>query len=343
MPLITGVAVRPRGVHRGARHADHARRAAVEPRAQHGRQLGAARLLRAGRLRARRRRRHARPAHRGVRPAAHGHEPRLGDRPGARRRAHARHAVRRGVLRRGRRHDRRRDRHARRRRSGRAPPRRPSDPRRRAAQRARATACARSAAAPAARRHVPRRAAADADVLDVLDLHDRRARARQGRRRPALHAQRRSACSLLQMPALALVRRARHRARAAVGVAVRRARLRADRRRHRVRRRVRSRCSRITSAEVLFAPAHQTAIAEVARSGAPWPRPTASSAFAQMVGIAIAPLLGGVLLDTIGDHHLAMWLTIATIGLAQTLCFIAFVRQRARRTVTAPAAAGSAS
>ena len=47
-----------------------------------------------------------------------------------------------------------------------------------------------------------------------------------------------------------------------------------------------------------------------------------------MIGIAFAPLLGGVLLDAIGDHHVAMWLAIATIGGAQTLCFVAFVRRR---------------
>ena len=83
----------------------------------------------------------------------------------------------------------------------------------------------------------------------------------------------------------------------------------------------------ITCAEVLFSPAHQTAIAEVA---APAHRGRAYGVvgFAQMIGIALAPLLGGVLLDTIGDHHAAMWLTIATIGGLQALCFFAFVRRR---------------
>jgi len=54
-----------------------------------------------------------------------------------------------------------------------------------------------------------------------------------------------------------------------------------------------------------------------------------------MIGIAFAPLLGGVLLDAIGDHHVAMWLAIATIGGAQTLCFGAFVR---RHRLPAPSA-----
>lgn len=86
----------------------------------------------------------------------------------------------------------------------------------------------------------------------------------------------------------------------------------------------------LTSAEVIFDPAHQTAIAEVsdpARRG----RTYGVVSFAQMIGIALAPLVGGILLDTIGEHHAAMWATIATIGGAQTLCFFAFVRRRDRR------------
>lgn len=86
----------------------------------------------------------------------------------------------------------------------------------------------------------------------------------------------------------------------------------------------------LTSAEVIFDPAHQTAIAEVsdpARRG----RTYGVVGFAQMIGIALAPLVGGILLDTIGDHHGAMWAIIATIGGAQTLCFFAFVRRRTAR------------
>lgn len=86
----------------------------------------------------------------------------------------------------------------------------------------------------------------------------------------------------------------------------------------------------LTSAEVIFDPAHQTAIAEIsdpARRG----RTYGVVSFAQMIGIALAPLVGGLLLDTIGEHHAAMWLTIATIGGAQTLCFFAFVRRRQAR------------
>jgi MFS family permease len=82
----------------------------------------------------------------------------------------------------------------------------------------------------------------------------------------------------------------------------------------------------ITAGEVVFNPAHQTAIADAAdpqRRG----RAYGVVGFVQMVGIAMAPLFGGLLFDTIGDHHLAMWSTIGLVGLFQTLCFTAFVRR----------------
>ncbi|HEY5951102.1 MAG TPA: MFS transporter [Kofleriaceae bacterium] len=82
----------------------------------------------------------------------------------------------------------------------------------------------------------------------------------------------------------------------------------------------------ITVGEVLFAPAHQTAVAVVAD---PIQRGRAYGVvgFSQMLGIAIAPLIGGVLLDAIGHHHVAMWSVIACIGIAQSVCFAAFVRK----------------
>jgi predicted MFS family arabinose efflux permease len=86
----------------------------------------------------------------------------------------------------------------------------------------------------------------------------------------------------------------------------------------------------LTCGEVLFNPAHQTAIAESAdpaRRG----RAYGLSAFVQMIGIAAAPLAGGALLDTIGHRHAAMWLAIAGIGVAQTVCFTMFVRRRTAR------------
>ncbi|MGE0399856.1 MAG: MFS transporter [Kofleriaceae bacterium] len=86
----------------------------------------------------------------------------------------------------------------------------------------------------------------------------------------------------------------------------------------------------ITMGEVVLSPAHQTATAEIA-DPAQRGRTYGVIGFAQMLGVALAPLTGGVLLDAIGDHHGAMWLTIATLGLAQTLYLFAFVRRRAAR------------
>jgi MFS family permease len=82
----------------------------------------------------------------------------------------------------------------------------------------------------------------------------------------------------------------------------------------------------ITAAEVMIAPAHQTAIAEVAD---PTQRGRAYGVigFSQMAGIAVAPLVGGLLFDAIGHHHATMWAVIACIGIVQALCFSAFVRK----------------
>ncbi len=83
----------------------------------------------------------------------------------------------------------------------------------------------------------------------------------------------------------------------------------------------------ITVGEVLFAPAHQTAVAAIAD---PIQRGRAYGVvgFAQMLGIAVAPLIGGILFDAIGHHHAAMWSAIACVGIAQAVCFAAFVRKR---------------
>jgi MFS family permease len=94
----------------------------------------------------------------------------------------------------------------------------------------------------------------------------------------------------------------------------------------------------LTGAEVLFDPAQQAAIAEVA-DPAHRGRAFGVVGFASMIGIAFAPLCGGLLLDAIGDHHLAMWLIIATIGGGQTLCFFAFVRRLAPHRAGRPAIA----
>lgn len=90
----------------------------------------------------------------------------------------------------------------------------------------------------------------------------------------------------------------------------------------------------ITAAEVVFNPAHQAAIADAAdpaRRG----RAYGIVSFVQMLGIACAPLFGGLLLDTIGDHHVAVWSIIATLGLCQTLCFLAFIEARTESRVPA--------
>ena len=86
----------------------------------------------------------------------------------------------------------------------------------------------------------------------------------------------------------------------------------------------------LTCAEVIFDPSQQTAIAEVAdpaRRG----RMFGVVGFAQTVGIALAPLIGGILLDLFGEHgsagHVTMWSLIA--------CFALFVRRR--RVITTPA------
>ena len=50
--------------------------------------------------------------------------------------------------------------------------------------------------------------------------------------------------------------------------------------------------------------------------------------FVQMMAVAVAPLFGGILLDTVGEHHITMWLAIAAIGALQALCFLVFVRRK---------------
>jgi MFS family permease len=94
----------------------------------------------------------------------------------------------------------------------------------------------------------------------------------------------------------------------------------------------------ITCAEMLFDPAHQTNIAELSSPSARG-RMFGVLGFAQMVGIAFAPLLGGTLLDTIGSDHLALWLTLALLGLGETWCFVRFARFHRGPVTTAPVTA----
>jgi MFS family permease len=81
----------------------------------------------------------------------------------------------------------------------------------------------------------------------------------------------------------------------------------------------------ITCAEMLYAPSHQTTIAELSRPGARG-RMFGVIGFSQMLGIAFAPLLGGFLLDIIGHDHAALWLTLSALGLGQLWCFVRFSR-----------------
>ncbi|MBK7538343.1 MAG: MFS transporter [Myxococcales bacterium] len=91
----------------------------------------------------------------------------------------------------------------------------------------------------------------------------------------------------------------------------------------------------ITCAEMLFAPAHQATIAELAAPGARG-RMFGVVGFAQLLGIALAPLTGGLLLDAIGQHSVALWLSLATLGLGQTFCLWRFARCPRTTGVTAP-------
>ncbi len=89
----------------------------------------------------------------------------------------------------------------------------------------------------------------------------------------------------------------------------------------------------ITAAEVLFAPAHQTAAAETGdaeRRG----RTFGIVGFCQILGVACAPLLGGVLLDQLGDHHLAMWSVIAGVAAILAVVLSIFAALRRRMEVT---------
>lgn len=90
----------------------------------------------------------------------------------------------------------------------------------------------------------------------------------------------------------------------------------------------------ITCAEMLFAPAHQTTVAELARPGSRG-RMFGVIGFSQMVGVAFAPLLGGVLLDAVGEDPLALWLSLSLLGAGQTWCFWRFARPSASAPVSA--------
>lgn len=82
----------------------------------------------------------------------------------------------------------------------------------------------------------------------------------------------------------------------------------------------------VTCGEVLFDPSHQTAIAAIA-DPAHRGRAYGVVGFSQMLGVAIAPVLGGGLYDLIGHHHVVMWGCLGAVGLLQALVFRTFVRR----------------
>jgi predicted MFS family arabinose efflux permease len=87
----------------------------------------------------------------------------------------------------------------------------------------------------------------------------------------------------------------------------------------------------ITVAEVAFAPAHQTAAADsgdAARLG----KSFGLVSWAQTVGIAFAPLVGGALFDAIGHHHVALWSCVAGGCLVLAALLARYGRQRAATT-----------
>jgi MFS family permease len=86
----------------------------------------------------------------------------------------------------------------------------------------------------------------------------------------------------------------------------------------------------VTAAEVVFAPAHQAAIAETGDSRR-LGRAYGVAGFTQMLGVACAPLLGLGLFDVIGHRHLVLWGTLAAVAVAMATSFLAFARLRSGR------------
>ena len=93
----------------------------------------------------------------------------------------------------------------------------------------------------------------------------------------------------------------------------------------------------ITVAEVLFAPAHQAAAAaasDARRLGTGF----GLVGFAQMIGVAFAPLIGGLLLDHMrapaGERALGIWLVIAALALVMAAIFALQARLAIARQTT---------
>ncbi|MBP6633785.1 MAG: MFS transporter [Kofleriaceae bacterium] len=86
----------------------------------------------------------------------------------------------------------------------------------------------------------------------------------------------------------------------------------------------------ITCAEVIFSPAHQAAaavIADPARRGQTF----GLVSFAQTLGVAFAPLIGGGLLDLMPHQHVVIWASLGGLGLVQAVAFHRFLAASAGR------------
>jgi MFS family permease len=86
----------------------------------------------------------------------------------------------------------------------------------------------------------------------------------------------------------------------------------------------------ITCGEVLVAPAHQAAAAEVGdprRMG----RAFGLLGTMQMLGVSVAPLIGGVIYDHLRHHHLAMWSALAVFAALMAAGYATFGRLHRRR------------
>lgn len=83
----------------------------------------------------------------------------------------------------------------------------------------------------------------------------------------------------------------------------------------------------ITAAEVVFSPAHQASIAAIAdprQRGRTFGHVT----FAQMLGVAIAPLLGALFLDTFPEAPVVTWAALGSLSVIQALSFRNFLRRQ---------------
>lgn len=85
----------------------------------------------------------------------------------------------------------------------------------------------------------------------------------------------------------------------------------------------------ITVGEVILAPAHQTAAVELGDPGR-MGRAFGLLGTMQMLGVAVAPLIGGVIYDHLRHRHIAMWCVLAAIPVVLSLAFALLAAIRGR-------------